>query len=59
MSHLFGKKEYIDNLRDDVIKIQECLIDIVSRTGPQKFISWKYPDKVHTFIKTNILLLNV
>ena len=46
MSHLFGKKEYINDLRDDVSNIQELLINMISRTGPQKFLSWKYPNKV-------------
>lgn len=45
MAYLLGSKFCIESLRNDVIDLQETVTDVLSRAGPVKCPSWKYPDK--------------
>ncbi|XP_056320480.1 coiled-coil domain-containing protein 157 [Danio aesculapii] len=46
MSHLLGRQDCIDSLRRDLIDLQGALLDVFSKTGPVRFPSWKFPDKL-------------
>ena len=41
-----GSKHCIEALREDITDIQETITDLISRAGPIRSASWKYPDKV-------------
>ena len=43
---LLGSKYCIESLRSDVTDLQEAILDVMSRAGPVRQPSWKYPDKV-------------
>ncbi|CAG5921255.1 unnamed protein product [Menidia menidia] len=46
MSQLLGRQDCIKSLRKDVVDIQGAVLDVFSRTGPVRFSSWKFPDKL-------------
>ncbi|MED6287057.1 hypothetical protein CHARACLAT_012582 [Characodon lateralis] len=46
MSELLGGEDCIKSLRKDVVDIQSAIVDVVSRTGPVRYTSWKFPDKL-------------
>ncbi|XP_043102034.1 coiled-coil domain-containing protein 157 [Puntigrus tetrazona] len=46
MAHLLGSQDCIDSLRRDLIDLQGALLDVFSKTGPVRFPSWKFPDKL-------------
>ncbi|KAK2902362.1 coiled-coil domain-containing protein 157 isoform X2 [Channa argus] len=46
MSHFLGRQECIESLRKDLVDLQGAILDVFSRTGPVRFSSWKFPDKL-------------
>ncbi|KAK9970365.1 hypothetical protein ABG768_026313 [Culter alburnus] len=46
MTHLLGRQDCIDSLRRDLIDLQGAVLDVFSKTGPVRFQSWKFPDKL-------------
>ncbi|KAK7146350.1 hypothetical protein R3I93_013940 [Phoxinus phoxinus] len=46
MTHLLGRQDCIDSLRRDLIDLQGAVLDVFSKTGPIRFPSWKFPDKL-------------
>ncbi|XP_042276939.1 coiled-coil domain-containing protein 157 [Thunnus maccoyii] len=46
MSELLGSQDCIDSLRKDIVDLQGAILDVFSRTGPVRFSSWKFPDKL-------------
>uniref|UniRef100_A0A4W4GS41 Coiled-coil domain containing 157 n=1 Tax=Electrophorus electricus TaxID=8005 RepID=A0A4W4GS41_ELEEL len=46
MAHLLGRQDCVDSLRRDLIDLQGAVLDVFSRTGPVRFTSWKFPDKL-------------
>ncbi|XP_016417122.1 coiled-coil domain-containing protein 157 [Sinocyclocheilus rhinocerous] len=46
MTHLLGRQDCIDSLRRDLIDLQGAVLDVFSKTGPVRFPSWKFPDKL-------------
>ncbi|KAM7391606.1 hypothetical protein PAMP_022285 [Pampus punctatissimus] len=46
MSELLGRQDCIDSLRRDLVDLQGVILDVFSRTGPVRFSSWKFPDKL-------------
>ncbi|XP_014891428.1 coiled-coil domain-containing protein 157 [Poecilia latipinna] len=46
MSELLGHKDCIKSLRKDLVDIQGAIVDVVSRTGPISYTSWKFPNKL-------------
>ncbi|KAK2898868.1 hypothetical protein Q8A67_010286 [Cirrhinus molitorella] len=46
MAHLLGRQDCIDSLRRDLIDLQGAVLDVFSKTGPVRFPSWKFPDKL-------------
>ncbi|XP_054466696.1 coiled-coil domain-containing protein 157 [Anoplopoma fimbria] len=46
MSQLLGRQDCIESLRKDVVDLQGAILDVFSRTGPVRFSSWKFPDKL-------------
>ncbi|XP_041078875.1 coiled-coil domain-containing protein 157 isoform X2 [Polyodon spathula] len=46
MTHLLGRQDCVDSLRKDVTDLQGTILDVMSRAGPARFPSWKFPDKV-------------
>lgn len=46
MSELLGREDCIKSLRTDLVDIQGAIVDVVSRTGPVRYTSWKFPDKL-------------
>ncbi|KAM9858174.1 coiled-coil domain-containing protein 157 [Aulostomus maculatus] len=46
MSQFLGSQDCIDSLRKDLVDLQGVVLDVFSRTGPVRFSSWKFPDKL-------------
>ncbi|XP_067087671.1 coiled-coil domain-containing protein 157-like [Osmerus mordax] len=46
MAHLLGRQDCVESLRKDLIDLQGTVLDVFSRTGPVRFPSWKFPDKL-------------
>ncbi|TKS79063.1 Coiled-coil domain-containing protein 157 [Collichthys lucidus] len=46
MSEFLGRQDCIDSLRRDLVDLQGATLDVFSRTGPVRFSSWKFPDKL-------------
>lgn len=46
MTHLLGRQDCVESLRRDLIDLQGTVLDVFSRTGPVRFHSWKFPDKL-------------
>ncbi|XP_030646711.1 coiled-coil domain-containing protein 157-like [Chanos chanos] len=46
MAYLLGRQDCIDSLRRDLTDLQGTVLDVFSRTGPVRFASWKFPDKL-------------
>ncbi|XP_054906796.1 coiled-coil domain-containing protein 157 [Poeciliopsis prolifica] len=46
MSELLGHQDCIKSLRKDLVDIQGAIMDVVSRTGPISYTSWKFPNKL-------------
>ncbi|XP_076587352.1 coiled-coil domain-containing protein 157 [Chaetodon auriga] len=46
MSQFLGRQDCIDSLRKDLVDLQGATLDVFSRTGPVRFSSWKFPDKL-------------
>ncbi|XP_051509603.1 coiled-coil domain-containing protein 157 isoform X3 [Myxocyprinus asiaticus] len=55
MTHLLGRQDCIDSLRRDLIDLQGAVLDVFSKTGPVRFPSWKFPDK----LSCNLDLVNL
>ncbi|ESO97771.1 hypothetical protein LOTGIDRAFT_72099, partial [Lottia gigantea] len=56
MASLLGGKACMDSLRNDVQDVHWSIADIISRTGPVEFPSWKFPDKLSGDIDMDELL---
>ncbi|KAK5871207.1 hypothetical protein PBY51_004099 [Eleginops maclovinus] len=56
MSQFLGRQDSIESLRKDVIDLQGALLDVFSRTGPVRFTSWKFPDKLSCHLDMVALL---
>lgn len=48
MAYLLGSKYCIESLASDVSDLQAAVSDVISRVGPVRYPSWKFPDKVIT-----------
>ncbi|XP_040897691.1 coiled-coil domain-containing protein 157 [Toxotes jaculatrix] len=46
MSQFLGRPDCIESLRKDLVDLQSAILDVFSRTGPVRFPSWKFPDKL-------------
>lgn len=46
MAHLLGSKTCLESLKQDVNDVQATVGDLLSRVGPVRSPSWKYPDKI-------------
>lgn len=46
MAYLLGSKYCLESLSSDVSDLQDAVVDVISRVGPVRYPSWKYPDKV-------------
>ncbi|KAM3611608.1 uncharacterized protein V6R79_021285 [Siganus canaliculatus] len=46
MSQFLGREDSIESLRRDLVDLQGATLDVFSRTGPVRFTSWKFPDKL-------------
>ncbi|XP_072244414.1 coiled-coil domain-containing protein 157 [Leuresthes tenuis] len=46
MSQLLGRQDCIKSLRKDLVDTQGAVLDVLSRTGPVRSSSWKFPDKL-------------
>lgn len=46
MSQFLGSQDCIESLRRDLVDLQGATLDVFSRTGPVRFSSWKFPDKL-------------
>ncbi|XP_068559762.1 coiled-coil domain-containing protein 157 [Cebidichthys violaceus] len=56
MSQFLGRQDCIDSLRRDVVDLQGAILDVFSRTGPVRFSSWKFPDKLSCHLDMVTLL---
>lgn len=43
---MLGSLDCIESLRRDLVDLQGVIVDVISRTGPVRFSSWKFPDKL-------------
>ncbi|XP_036381854.1 coiled-coil domain-containing protein 157-like [Megalops cyprinoides] len=46
MTHILGRQDCVESLRRDLTDLQGAVLDVFSRTGPVRFPSWKFPDKL-------------
>lgn len=46
MTQFLGRQDCIESLRKDLVDLQGAILDVFSRTGPVRFSSWKFPDKL-------------
>ncbi|KAM8797541.1 coiled-coil domain-containing protein 157 [Eudromia elegans] len=46
MAHLLGSPACMGGLRADLADLQGAIGDVLSRTGPVRYPSWKFPDRV-------------
>uniref|UniRef100_A0A3Q3GI78 Coiled-coil domain containing 157 n=2 Tax=Labrus bergylta TaxID=56723 RepID=A0A3Q3GI78_9LABR len=46
MSQFLGRRDCVESLRRDLVDLQGATVDVFSRTGPVRFSSWKFPDKL-------------
>ncbi|XP_041642931.1 coiled-coil domain-containing protein 157 [Cheilinus undulatus] len=46
MCQFLGRQDCIESLRRDLVDLQGATVDVFSRTGPIRFSSWKFPDKL-------------
>ncbi|KAK7933854.1 hypothetical protein WMY93_004750 [Mugilogobius chulae] len=46
MTDFLGRQDCIESLRKDLVDLQGAILDVFSRTGPVRFSSWKFPDKL-------------
>lgn len=56
MSQLLGRQDCIESLRKDLLDLQGAIVDVFSRTGPVRFSSWKFPDKLSCNLDMVVLL---
>lgn len=56
MAHLLGYESCLESLSRDVSDIQAVISDVMSRVGPLRYPSWKYPDKISCEIDIGELL---
>ncbi|XP_031704912.1 coiled-coil domain-containing protein 157 [Anarrhichthys ocellatus] len=56
MSQFLGRQDCIESLRRDVVDLQGAILDVFSRTGPVRFSSWKFPDKLSCHLDMGTLL---
>ena len=43
---MLGGQYCLDSLSNDVSDLQSAVADVLSRVGPVRYPSWKFPDKV-------------
>lgn len=46
MAHLLGSQACLESLKQDITDVQTTVMDLLSRVGPVRSPSWKYPDKI-------------
>lgn len=46
MAHLLGSQACLESLKQDIADVQTTVMDLLSRVGPVRSPSWKYPDKI-------------
>ncbi|XP_054749412.2 coiled-coil domain-containing protein 157-like [Lytechinus pictus] len=56
MAHMLGGKYCLESLGRDVGDLQSAVADALSRVGPVRYPSWKFPDKVSSDIEIDELL---
>ncbi|XP_036954336.1 coiled-coil domain-containing protein 157 [Acanthopagrus latus] len=56
MSQFLGRQDCIESLRKDLVDLQGATLDVFSRTGPVRFSSWKFPDKLSCHLDMVALL---
>lgn len=53
---MLGSLDCIESLRRDLVDLQGVVVDVISRTGPVRFSSWKFPDKLSSNLDMVALL---
>ncbi|XP_030847511.1 coiled-coil domain-containing protein 157 isoform X2 [Strongylocentrotus purpuratus] len=56
MAHMLGGKYCLESLGRDVGDLQSAVADSLSRVGPVRYPSWKFPDKVSSDVDIEELL---
>uniref|UniRef100_H9H086 Uncharacterized protein n=2 Tax=Meleagris gallopavo TaxID=9103 RepID=H9H086_MELGA len=56
MTHLLGHPGCMASLQADLRDLQGAIADVTSRTGPARFPSWKFPNKVSCELDLVVLL---
>ncbi|XP_072164567.1 coiled-coil domain-containing protein 157-like [Diadema setosum] len=56
MAHMLGSKYCVESLHSDVMDLQSAVADTLSRVGPVRYPSWKFPDKVSSEVDIEELL---
>ncbi|XP_040504189.1 coiled-coil domain-containing protein 157 isoform X1 [Gallus gallus] len=56
MAHLLGHPGCMASLQADLKDLQGAIADVTSRTGPARFPSWKFPNKVSCELDLEALL---
>ncbi|XP_048820354.1 coiled-coil domain-containing protein 157 isoform X1 [Lagopus muta] len=56
MAHLLGHPGCMASLQADLRDLQGAIADVTSRTGPARFPSWKFPNKVSCELDLVVLL---
>ncbi|KAL3857715.1 hypothetical protein ACJMK2_012357 [Sinanodonta woodiana] len=56
MVDILGARAVIESLRSDVKDVQSVIVDVLSRCGPVKRPSWKFPDKMSCEVDITDLL---
>ncbi|KAG9354706.1 hypothetical protein JZ751_001419 [Albula glossodonta] len=46
MTHTLGRQDCVESLRRDLTDLQGAVVEVLSRTGPIRYPSWKFPDKL-------------
>uniref|UniRef100_A0A8C1XAS0 Uncharacterized protein n=1 Tax=Cyprinus carpio TaxID=7962 RepID=A0A8C1XAS0_CYPCA len=55
MTHRLGRQDCIDSFHRDLFDLHGAVMDVFSKTGPVRFPSWKFPDK----LSCNLVLVSL
>ena len=56
MAHLLGSEACLGSLKQDINDVQTTVMDLLSRVGHIRSLSWKYPDKIASELNMDELL---
>ncbi|XP_076010090.1 coiled-coil domain-containing protein 157 [Genypterus blacodes] len=56
MNPLCGRRDTVESLQGDIANLQSAILDVFSRTGPVRFPSWKFPEKLSCLVDVVALL---